>query len=72
MLLGTGTLYGAIKRLLERGWIRRVNDPIPNGTDRVRKAYVLTELRRRLLNTETERLRNLVNVALIQSVGEST
>ena len=35
--LSTGTLYGAIKRLLDRGWIRRANDPLPNSTERKRK-----------------------------------
>ncbi|MGB2911349.1 MAG: helix-turn-helix transcriptional regulator [Anaerolineales bacterium] len=34
VLLSTGTLFGAIKRLLDRSWIRRVDDPIPNGTAR--------------------------------------
>jgi len=69
--LGTGTLYGAIKRLLDRGWIRRVNDPIPNGTDRERKAYVLTNQGRRVLNAEIVRLQKLVSVALTQTVEES-
>jgi len=71
VLLGTGTLYGAIKRLLERGWILRVNDPIPNVTDRERKAYILTEQGRRVLNAEIARLQNLVSVALTQTVEES-
>lgn len=71
VLLSTGTLYGAIKRLLDRGWIRRVNDPIPNGTDRERKAYVLTEQGRRVLNAEIARLQKLVSVALTQTVEES-
>ena len=71
VLLSTGTLYGAIKRLLERGWIRRVNDPIPNGTDRERKAYALTEQGRRVLNAEIARLQKLVSVASTQTVEES-
>jgi len=65
--LSTGTLYGAIKRLLDRGWISRVDDPIPNSTDRERKSYDLTELGRRALNAEIARLRKLVNVAQIQT-----
>lgn len=67
LLLSTGTLYGAIKRLLEREWIQRVNDPIPNGTDRARKVYTLTEQGRNALNAEIERLRKLVSVAQIQT-----
>ena len=70
VLLSTGTLYGAIKRLLDHGWIRRVDDPLPNGTDRERKAYALTEQGRRVLNAEIERLRKLVNVAQMQANQE--
>ena len=69
--LSTGTLYGAIKRLLARNWIHRVDDPLPNGTERERKAYVLTEQGRRVLNAEIERLQKLVNVAQVQTVEEN-
>ena len=68
--LSTGTLYGAIERLLDQGWIRRVDDPIPNGTNRPRKAYDLTELGRRALNAEIARLRKLVSVAASQTAEE--
>ena len=68
--LSTGTLYGAIERLLDQGWIRRVEDPIPNGTNRPRKAYDLTELGRRVLNAEIARLRKLVSVAASQTAEE--
>ena len=70
--LSTGTLYGAIKRLLDRGWIRRVNDPLPNSTERERKAYDLTELGRRVMNAEITRLKNLVSVAHIQTADETS
>ena len=63
LILSTGTLYGAIKRLLDRGWIRRVEDPLPNGTNRERKAYELSNLGRNVLNTELTRLEELVSVA---------
>ena len=69
--LSTGTLYGAIKRLLDDGWIRRVDDPLPNDTERQRKAYALTEQGRWVLNAEIERLRKLVNVAQIQTAEEA-
>ena len=71
VLLSTGTLYGAIKRLLDDQWIRRVDDPIPNETDRERKAYALTEQGRRVLNAEIERLRRLVSIVQIQSVEDN-
>lgn len=70
VMLSTGTLYGAIKRLLDRDWIKRVTDPIPNSTDRERKAYTLTELGRRVLNAEIQRLEKLVSVAQIQTAEE--
>jgi len=59
----TGTLYGAIRRLLEQGWIKRVADPEPNPTDRERKAYALTDKGRKVVNTEVERLRSLLITA---------
>lgn len=59
----TGTLYGAIRRLLEQGWIKRVADPKPNPTDRERKAYALTDKGRKMVNAEVERLRSLLATA---------
>jgi len=63
VLFSTGTLYGAIKRLLDNDWIERVEDPLPNDTDRQRKAYSLTEQGRRLLNAEIGRMQELVALA---------
>jgi DNA-binding PadR family transcriptional regulator len=48
-----------------------MNDPISNGTGRERKAYVLTEQGRRVLNAEIARLKKLVSVALTQTVEVS-
>jgi DNA-binding PadR family transcriptional regulator len=70
--LSTGTLYGAIKRLLDREWIRRVSDPIQNNTSRERKAYALTELGRQVLNAEVQRLERLVQVARGQTSEETS
>ena len=69
--LSTGTLYGAIKRLLDDGWIRRVDDPLPNDTKRQRKAYTLTEQGRRVLVAEIERLSQMVRVAQTQTTEEA-
>jgi DNA-binding PadR family transcriptional regulator len=71
VLLSTGTLYGALKRLLDQGWIQRVDDPIPNGTERERKAYLLTDLGYQILNAEIARMKKLVTVALTQAVEDS-
>ncbi len=72
VILSTSTLYGAIKRLLDRSWIIRVDDPEPTNADRGRKAYNLTEQGRRALNAEVERLRKLVVAAQTQRAGETS
>jgi len=62
--LSTGTLYGALKRLLGLGWIRRAGDgPVAEETGRVRKVYALTDMGRRILDAETGRLQALVTVS---------
>jgi DNA-binding PadR family transcriptional regulator len=59
--LSTGTLYGALGRLLDYGWIKRVDEEQTSG--RPRKAYVLSDLGKRIVSAETERLRMLLNAA---------
>jgi DNA-binding PadR family transcriptional regulator len=62
--LSAGTLYGALKRLLDEKWIERIEeDPAPSETGRLRKAYALTDLGKRILDAEVLRLRALVKVA---------
>ncbi len=68
--LSTSTLYSALKRLLEQGWIERMEDPDPNETGRPRKVYRLTDLGGRILNAEVSRLRTLVTAAHLRTVGE--
>ena len=63
IVFSTGTLYGAIRRLLEQGWIKRVDDPEPNHTDRERKAYALTDKGRKVISVEMERLRSVLATA---------
>jgi DNA-binding PadR family transcriptional regulator len=63
IVFSTGTLYGALRRLLEQAWIIRVEDPEPNPTDRERKAYSLTEVGREMVSAEIERLRSLLMIA---------
>lgn len=69
--LSTGTLYGAIKRLLDAAWIEREPDPLPNDTDRERKAYRLTNLGRSALLAEIYRLERLAFVARSVMDGKS-
>ena len=68
--LSTGTLYGAIKRLLEQGWIERAADPRPDQAARRRQAYALTRTGRRVLDAETGRLQAMVKAAVLQPKGE--
>ena len=70
--LSTGTLYGALKRLLDDGWIRRVDDPEPDVSDRVRKFYELTELGWRVLRAEIVRLQSLVSVGRLRMAADNT
>jgi len=58
--LSTGTLYGALKRLLDQGWIIRMEE---KSSSRDRKVYKLTEHGQRVLNEEIIRLQNLLMAA---------
>ena len=60
VLLSTGTLYGALQRLLDEGWIERVKE---DDTPRDRRTYRLTPRGRRSLQMEIERMRDLTKVA---------
>lgn len=70
--LSTGTLYGALKRLLAQDWIERVDTPNAAQTGRIRKAYTLTEIGRRILSAETARLQSLVNAARPHTAKEQS
>lgn len=54
--LAAGTLYGALSTLTEKGWI----SPLPVDTESRKKEYRLTKLGLEVLNTELNRLRQLV------------
>ena len=58
--LSTGTLYGALRRLLESGWIERVRTA---DTSRDKQTYRLTSLGRSALQHEHARLRQLTRIA---------
>ena len=63
IVLSSGTLYGALKRLLEQDWIERLPGTDVDQGGRPQKVYALTELGRRMLAVETARLRSLVQAA---------
>jgi len=58
--LSTGTLYGALSRLLEDKWIERFAD---KDTARGKQSYRLTPLGRRNLQMEVSRLEHLTQLA---------
>ncbi len=68
--LSTGTLYGALARLLERGWVVRLDDDGDEESGRGRKAYELTALGRRLLTAEAARMEALVTTANLRLAEE--
>jgi len=58
--LSTGTLYGALQRLLDRGWIEPV---VEEESSRGRRAYRLTSTGRRNLKQELARMKDLTRLA---------
>lgn len=60
--LSTGTLYGAIKRLLERKLIAQVEtqDESHQSSKRPRKLYALTNSGKEVLEDEIERMKTIL------------
>ena len=58
--LSTGTLYGALCRLLEDAWIERFEQ---EDTSREKQAYRLTAAGRRHLQLELDRMKQLTRAA---------
>jgi len=58
VILGAGTLYGAINTLSEKQWIRAVGE----DKDSRKKEYVITDLGRDVLNVEMTRLEDLLAI----------
>lgn len=66
VVLSTGTLYGALQRLLASGWIEPVEQ---EDTSRGRQAYALTAAGRGALGGEVARMRMLARVASLRLAG---
>ena len=58
--LSTGTLYGALRRLLQDAWIERFEQ---KDTSREKQAYRLTAAGRKQLRLELDRMRQLTRAA---------
>lgn len=61
--LSTGTLYGALGRLLDEGWIERFKE---EESSRGRQAYRLSSRGKKILQMEVGRLRHLTRVASLR------
>src|SRR5713226_933537 len=61
--LWPATLYGSLKRLIEKGLIAESGErPAPELDDARRRYYKLTPLGRQVLDLESQRLKDLVRV----------
>src|SRR5579863_7430975 len=60
VMLSTGTLYGALRRLLDDDWIERFEE---EESSRGRQAYRLTPHGRRNLQLEVDRMKHLTRLA---------
>jgi DNA-binding PadR family transcriptional regulator len=67
--LSTGTLYGALGRLLEDKWIERFKE---QDRSRGRQAYRLTDEGRRNLQVEVSRLRHLARLGALRVASKET
>jgi len=63
VILSTGTLYGALGRLLDDQWIERFEEAEPS---RDRQAYRLTAKGRAVLQAEVARIRQLTRLASLR------
>lgn len=62
--VGSGTLYGTIKRLLANGLVEESDErPDPKLDDERRRYYRLTRFGRRVLEAELARLREILRTA---------
>lgn len=68
--MGSGTLYGSIKRMLDQGLIEETEErPDPALDDQRRRYYRLTEMGRRVGAAEQHRLTALVDAARLRQLG---
>ena len=69
VIMGPGTLYGSIKRMLKADLIEESDERAdPEMDDQRRKYYKLTNLGRRALRMEAERLASQVMIARAKNI----
>jgi DNA-binding PadR family transcriptional regulator len=64
VVLSTGTLYGALRRLLEDEWIDRLDE---GDTPRGRQSYRLTPKGRRNLQLDIDRMKQITRLAALEA-----
>jgi DNA-binding PadR family transcriptional regulator len=69
LVMGPGTLYGTLKRMLEAGLVEETGErPDPAMDDQRRRYYRITRQGRRSASEEAERLEALVRAARAKSL----
>lgn len=58
--LSTGTLYGALRRMLDLAWIERYDEATGTVNGRIRKAYRITDLGQQILNADVARMQDMI------------
>ena len=67
VVLGPGTLYGAIQSLVKKGWISIYSE---DTESRKKKEYLITESGKSVFEEETQRLAELLrNTALMEGMN---
>lgn len=61
--MSPGTLYAAMKRMLEQGLIEEVREPSPSEGDERRRYYRITKLGRRVVSAEALRVSEMLDYA---------
>ena len=71
--LWPATLYGSLKRLIEAGLIAESGErPAPEFDDARRRYYKLTPLGQRVLDLESQRLKDLVRILRVKRRHEAS
>ena len=69
VVLGPGTLYGTIKRMLKSALIEDAEErPAPDADDPRRRYYRITVLGRKVAESEAERLAQVLGIARAKKV----
>ena len=68
VVLGTGTLYGALRTMQKREWIRIYSQ---DTESRKKKEYIITDLGRAAFEAEKSRLEELLSNAKLMEEGEA-